>query len=307
MWGLVPYLAGMAIVGVGMVLARLGYRQRERRSQLVTTPPTVPGSVTERGVVEFEGEVVPAPDAPTRTVEPDADGTFAAPDGGRAVLVAWRARDDAGVSGRIGFPQRAAGYLSVPFYVADGDGRVLVDPGTGTVEGADAVDVSGLGATVTANGATIDAGATTDHPGGSLPAPFDTLARDLPALRGALAGVGGDSGPGRDPGPVSAGFATATIAPGDRVYVRGYARRDTGSAGGSSTLVGSGDAARFAVEDAVVTHTPPEEGPFVLSTREKASLLEAIGGGQRLYLGGIVVALTGLVVMLVGSGVVGGL
>lgn len=51
MWSLVSYLGGMAIVGVGMVLARLGYRQRERRSQLVTTPPTVPGSVTERGVV----------------------------------------------------------------------------------------------------------------------------------------------------------------------------------------------------------------------------------------------------------------
>ena len=57
------------------------------------------------------------------------------------------------------------------------------------------------------------------------------------------------------------------------------------------------DADEFPADGAVIAH-PYGDDPFVVSTREKAAILEGLGGGYRLYRGGTVVALAGLAVIV---------
>lgn len=212
------------------------------------------------------------------------------------MLLAWRGRDDAGALGRVGFPDRAAGYLSVPFYVAGPDGRVLVDPGTATAEDVSALDYTGHGATVEIHDTTVDAGPVTEHPPRVVPPPLDDLFTEWPALRGALTAVGVERDGYDTVGAPTTRIGTAAVTPGEEVYVRGLARRDTGNAGGSSDLDDGGDAARFDAADAVIAH-PYGDDPFVLSTRDKGALLDGLGGGYRLYRAGTVLALAGLAVV----------
>lgn len=299
-------LAGVAVMGVGFALGRAGDRRRRRHARLATAVP-VGGETVERGRVELRGTVEPAPDAPVRTVEPEADGTFTAPVSGRegAVLTAWRAtrgRDGTGVAGSR---RVATGVRSVPFYVDDGRRRVLVDPGTLSTRDFEVDSELGApAATARTERATVDLGefdTSVYVPSrGVAPPTLTEWVQDSPHLRAA-------------DGLENRTYEEAALRAGDEVYVLGDARRDTGRAGGSSELraVGDdfpellaggaaaslGDDARFPADEAVVTH-PVDGTRLLVSTRAKQSLLDESAGGTRLYLAGSVLLLVGFALAL---------
>jgi hypothetical protein len=284
-------VAGVVVMGAGFMLGRAGDRRRKRHSRLATTIPAGTGRTTERGLVELTGTVVPAPDAPVRTVEPDPDGAFTAPVSGteHAVLTAWRATRGKGGTGLAGTRRVATGFRSVPFYVDDGRSRVLVDPGS--LATRDFEFDSELGApasTVRTARATIDLGGFDSE----VFAPARTAAderltrwvQDSPHLRA-------------NEGLENRTYEETVLQAGDEVYVLGYARRDTGRAGGSSELLMGGDDDRFPTDEAVVTH-PVDGTRMLVSTREKRRLLDESADGQRLYMAGSVVLLLGFALAL---------
>lgn len=281
-------VAGVLVMGVGFMLGRAGDRRRKRHTRLATTIPAGTGRTTDRGLVELRGTVVPAPDAPVRTVEPDPDGTFTAPISGteNAVMTAWRASRGEGGTGIAGSRRVATGFRSVPFYVDDGTRQVLVDPGS--LATRDFEFDSELGApasTVRTKRATVDLGgfgAAVFVP--TRAAADDRLTRwvqDSPHLRA-------------NDGLANRTYEEATLRAGDRVYVLGYARRDTGRAGGSSELLAGGDDERFPTDEAVVTH-PIDGTKMLISTREKQLLLDESEAGHRMYLTGSLILLLGFV------------
>jgi hypothetical protein len=280
-------LAGVGVMGLGFMVGRVGDRHRKRHSRLATTLPAAAGRTTERGLVELRGRVVPAPDAPVRSVDPDADGTFTAPVSGQegAVLTAWRAARGRGGTGVAGQRRVATGFRSVPFYIDDGSRRVLVDPGSlSTRDFEFDSELGGLTSTVRTNRAVVDLG------------PFDTgsYVPDRGAASPALTEWVQESphlraGDGLD----HRTYEETALQAGDEVYVLGYARRDTGRAGGSSELLEGGDDREFPTEDAVVTH-PVDGSRMLVSTRAKGSLLAESEGGTRLYIAGSLVVLLGL-------------
>ncbi|WP_276259927.1 hypothetical protein [Haloglomus litoreum] len=281
-------LVGVGVMGVGFMLGRVGDRRRKRHSRLATTLPAGTGRTTERGLVELTGTVVPAPDAPVRTVEPDPDGTFTAPVSGTdgAVLTAWRATRGRGGTGIAGTRRVATGFRSVPFYVDDGTSKVLVDPGNLATRDLEFdSELGALPSTVRTGRATIDLGgfdAEVFVPSQeAAPPELTEWVRDAPHLSA------GD-------GLADRTYEEATLRAGDEVYVLGYARRDTGRAGGSSELLAGGDDDRFPTDDAVVTH-PVDGSRMLVSTREKRLLLDESADGHRLYLTGSAVLLLGFV------------
>lgn len=279
-------IAGIGVMGVGFMLGRAGDRHRKRHSRLATTIPAGTGRTTERGLVELHGTVVPAPDAPVRTVQPDPDGTFTAPVSGTpgAVLTAWRASRGRGGTGLAGSRRVATGFRSLPFYVDDGTSAVLVDPGS--LATRDFEFDSELGApasTVRTARTTVDLGGFDSEvyvPAREAASPEVTAwIQDSPHLRA------GD-------GLADRTYEEAVLQAGDEVYVLGYARRDTGRAGGSSELVAGGDDERFPTDEAVITH-PVDGTKMLVSTREKRRLLDESAGGHRLYMVGSVIVLVG--------------
>jgi hypothetical protein len=279
-------LVGVGVMGVGFMLGRAGDRHRKRHSRLATTIPAGTGQTTERGLVELRGTVVPAPDAPVRTVEPDPDGTFTAPVAGTegAVLTAWRATRGRGGTGIAGTRRVATGFRSVPFYVDDGTRQVLVDPGS--LATRDFEYDSELGApasTVRTSRATVDLGGFETE--AFVPSRDEASRRltewvqDSPHLSAA-------------DGLANRTYEEATLRAGDEVYVLGYARRDTGRAGGSSELLDGGDDDRFPTGETVVTH-PVDGSRMLVSTRDKRLLLDESEGGHRMYMAGSVTLLLG--------------
>jgi hypothetical protein len=279
-------LSGIAVMGVGFLLGRVGDRHRERHTRLATTMPASTGRTTTRGPVELRGTIVPAPDAPTRTVEPDPDGTFTAPVGGHddAVLTAWRAVEGRAGTGIAGSRRVATGFRSVPFYVDDGSGPVLVDPGSlATRDFEYDSELGGPTSTVRTNRVVLDIGPFRDEvyvPSREAATPaLREWILESPHLRG------GDGFGDRR-------YEETNLRVGDEVYVVGYARRDTGRAGGSSELLDGGEDERFPVEDAVVTH-PVDGSRMLLSTRPKELLLDESADGERIYRVGSAIILLG--------------
>jgi hypothetical protein len=284
-------LLGVGVMGVGFMLGRAGDRHRRRYARLATTIPAGTGRTTERGLVQLSGTVVAAPDAPVRTVEPGADGTFTAPVSGRenVVLTAWRASRGPGGAGLGGARRVATGIRSVPFYVDDGRNRVLVDPGT--LSTRDFEFDSELGrpaATVRTKRATVDLGrfdAEVYVPSRTAAPPALTeWVQDSPHLRAAA-------------GLENRTYEETSLRVGDEVYVLGDARRDTGRAGGSSELLAGGDDERFPTDEAVVTH-PVDGTRMLVSTRDRRRLLDESEGGTRMYIGGSIVLLLGFALAL---------
>lgn len=283
-------LLGVGVMGVGFMLGRAGDRHRRRHARLTTTLPAGTGRTTERGLVQLSGTVRPAPDAPVRTVEPGPDGTFTAPVSGRdgVVLTAWRASRGRG-GGFAGTRRVATGVRSVPFYVDDGRNRVLVDPGTlSTREFEFDSELGTPAATVRTNRVTADLGrfdAELYVPSrAAAPPALTEWVQDSPHLRA------GD-------GLTDRTYEETSLRVGDEVYVLGYARRDTGRAGGSSELVAGGDDERFPTDEAVVTH-PVDGTRMLVSTRGKRRLLAESEGGTRMYIGGSLVLLLGFALAL---------
>lgn len=281
-------VVGVGVMAVGFMLGRAGDRHRKRHSRLATTIPAGSGRTTERGLVELRGTVVPAPDAPVRTVQPDPDGTFTAPVSGRegAVLTAWRATRGRGGTGIAGTRRVATGFRSVPFYVDDGTRKVLVDPGSLATRdfefdselGAPASTVRTARATIDLGGFDTETFVPSRH---AAPPALTEWVQNSPHLRA-------------DDGLANRTYEEATLQAGDQVYVLGYARRDTGRAGGSSELLDGGDDERFPTEEAVITH-PVDGTRMLVSTREKRLLLDESEGGHRLYMAGSVTLLLGFV------------
>lgn len=300
------YVVGLGLVAGGLLAGRVGHQRRETHGVLTRATPTRIDGIRGEGLVALAGEVLPAPEAPARSV-PDAEGgTFSSPIGGEAgsVVSAWQVQQWV-ERGDYGHWKRAArGYRSHPFYLDDGAGQVLVDPGSeARASYDDPVRLGSLESTVTVSDAVIDLGPFgteryVSRRAGETPGAIERFRESVSVLdepSGPLLDVTNERAAHGD-----RKYREATLSVGDTVTVVGYARPDTGSAGGSPMLAnerGAGDTDRPLRARETVVGQPPDETPFVLSWRDRESLLGATGGGNLLYRGGVVVMLAGLALL----------
>lgn len=113
-------IAGGLIFSVfGPPMVRFGYKHWQVSRSVAGTPTSDIRDLDDEGVVALHGEVV------------SADGTFRSPVAQceETVLAAWRAEDWKKHGNPGGWKAIAWGIDSTPFYLDDGTGRVLVDPG----------------------------------------------------------------------------------------------------------------------------------------------------------------------------------
>lgn len=275
-------VVGVVLCAVGLVTGVSGYRRYDRGSSIAETPTTDVRRISNPGTVELVGEVVPAEDGD----DVDGDGTFESYVTGRnCVLTAWEIYDWSERGDHSRWKNVAEGYESEPFYLDDGTGRVLVDPGSDGTRETDFLpyvqDLGDFPESVSVGDVVLDFDRLTER---LQPVDEEPPAR-LRALEGRpsvprqsgsitnLIDVGNAHGDRR--------YEEGMIKPGEEVYLLGTAtdRTDEGRR-------------RLRPKECIVRPSQDTDTPFVLSKRSEDRLLsDARWGRVLLGVAGLSVAL----------------
>lgn len=270
-------LGALLLVG-GLFGVATGARRRLQSRAVEATPRAEvraldgDGASTDGDRVHVRGEVVPATGA---GAEPFSSPVAGDPD---CVLAAWQVRERPDTDAAGGWDMAGWGVESVPFYVDDGTGRVLVDPGTretGNLSG----DVVGSNQLVPRAGVAVD----------RVVCEFDSFDRKLetdygedPPERLARFLDDSDAVNVGSTAPLSdeaqRRYSEGVLSPGDEVSVLGRATADR------------------ADPDATLAVEPDDGTTMRVSTRP---LEEASGGSAALWTG-LVVGALGAVLLAVG-------
>ncbi len=280
----VGVVVGMLLVSVGGYGLYVGHERRGPYELVTETPTTTARQLSAPGRVELKGTV---------EVADEGAGTFSSPIGRReCVLAAWSVEEYSERGKHSRWQTVASGVRSVPFFVADETGRVLVDVG-------DHADGGGL------LGVSENAAASDGVTAGPVLAEFDrfpvaaTVGAEEPAPDHVARFVAGERSVDQQTGSITnvVDIGTAhgdrryyerTLAPGDDVYVLGDAvPRDP-------------DADVFRAEDLVVR---PGEERFVVSNERERDIVRGLRWYKLGIAGGIVAVGLGLLVLGFGLGV----
>ncbi|QLD87946.1 hypothetical protein HWV07_02385 [Natronomonas salina] len=116
-------LAGVFLLGVGIVAGAYGLRRRRQRDAIAGVETTDVLRLTP-GPAEVYGTAEPTEDGPLPTPFSDDD----------CLLVEWEIEEWEESGKHSSWRTEGAGTITAPFYVDDGTDRVLVRPGEATVE-----------------------------------------------------------------------------------------------------------------------------------------------------------------------------
>jgi len=277
---------GSMFVILGMVGIAYGLGLRRRYELITATPTTDVRAISEPGMVEIVGEVVPA-----------AEGgeTFASPVFGReCVAAAWDVYDWSEHGKHSNWKHVAEGYVSTPFNVDDGTGRVLVDLGNNGGRAGAFSRLRGIGEfseSVSLDGVIVDFERLERYRQPVDEEPPERLQKleatsAVPEQTESITNVidvGKSHGDRR--------YEEGVVEPGDEVYVLGTATHEDGA-----------ENVRLRPE---TTRVQPidgdDEAPFVLSTRSKDRLTAEAKRGTFVLVGGVGCALLGLGTVLASS------
>ena len=116
-------IVGLFLTGIGIAGVGYGYRRRRQRAAIASVETTDALRVTP-GPAEVYG-----------TAEPTDDGSMRAPfSEGGCLLAEWKVEEWEESGKHASWRTEGTGTLTVPFYVADDTGQVLVRPGGAAVE-----------------------------------------------------------------------------------------------------------------------------------------------------------------------------
>ena len=116
-------IVGLVLIGIGIAAVGYGYRRRRQRAAIASVETTDALRVTP-GPAEVSGTAEPADDGPMRA--PFSDGG--------CLFAEWEIEEWEESGRHASWRTEGSGTLTVPFYVADDTGQVLVRPGGAAVE-----------------------------------------------------------------------------------------------------------------------------------------------------------------------------
>ena len=119
----VVQIVGLVLIGIGIAAAGYGYRRRRQRAAIASVETTDALRVTP-GPAEVSGTAEPADDGPMQA--PFSDGA--------CLLAEWEIEEWEESGKHASWRTEGSGTLTVPFYVVDDTGQVLVRPGGAAVE-----------------------------------------------------------------------------------------------------------------------------------------------------------------------------
>lgn len=292
-------LLGGVVLAVGGAAASVWGWRRDTRHQLIDdTPTTDVRNITEPGIVELSGEVVPAPDA--------GDEPFTAPFSGtkNCVVAGWEVEDWDERGDYSNWRTEGDGIRAVPFYLDDGTDRVLVDPGRRHSDGTAGFletlgDLGDFSASISVGDVVADferfpvvAEVGVDEE------PPDRIARFVAGERAVgrqtgsitnLVDIGNAHGDRR--------FSQGTIRAGDEVYLLGYAQPRDGDE--RARAADDPVSVRLRPDTAVVTPPPEgEDGAFIVSERDERRLLSESRWGRAVLVAGLFAVVAGLALVV---------
>lgn len=262
-------LIGVAGVVTGVLLSYYGHTRWSVARIVSETPTTSARELSEEGLVELKGDIVPA------------EETFESPITGatETVLTGWEVEewDERGKGAR--WKTLATGITSRPFYVDDGTGKVLVDPGDHVVsENAllareRYIDAAGQGVEI--DGVTCE---FRQFPVGKRVGAEDETPEPIERF------VAGEAGISRQSGSIT-NLIDMGNAHGDRRYYEEPLR-----AGQEVYVLGEAQASEDAThplgpDDVVVE--PPEDELFIVSEVKESALISRAARGKYALVGGI--------------------
>ena len=116
-------VVGLLLIGIGIAAAGYGYRRKRQRAAIASVETTDALRVT------------PGPAEVSGTAEPADDGAMRAPFTDESCLLAeWEIEEWEESGKHASWRRVGSGTLTVPFYVGDDTGQVLVRPGGAAVE-----------------------------------------------------------------------------------------------------------------------------------------------------------------------------
>jgi len=255
--GLFAVLFGLGLVGVGAFGAYRGWRQREEREVIQSTPTTDVLALTP-GPVEVVGTAKPTDDGPLRAPFSDDD----------CLVAEWEIEEYDEAGKHSGWETVGSGVVSRPFFVDDGTDAALVRP-----EGA-RLDVEETAER------TVEVTATEDPPEPVREfLELDTTPgqSDEPLL------------PGLDWGQMDGDrrYSQHLVRPEETVYVHGTATRV-----GAEEFGGHDFEIRASADDG-----HPDADLFLVSDRSEETLLESRRYARLYLVGGAIAVLLGLGVL----------
>ena len=127
-------IVGLFLIGIGIAGVGYGYRRRRQRAAIASVETTDALRVTP-GPAEVYG-----------TAEPADDGSMRAPfSEGGCLLAEWKVEEWEESGKHSSWRTEGSGTLTVPFYVGDDTGQVLVRPGGAAVELSGDWETTGVG------------------------------------------------------------------------------------------------------------------------------------------------------------------
>ncbi|MDS0284514.1 hypothetical protein [Haloarcula onubensis] len=282
-------VAGIVLLIIAGFAAVYGRRQHRKSALIETTETTDIRDIKEEGVVELKGTI-------------RADEPFDSPIKGKeSTLSAWEVEewDERGDSEM--WETRATGVYTTPFELDDGTGRVRVnigdyvsDPSSGT--GVDEIQLGPIDVDrFLANGVTVDnvlaslegfSVETSVPPDAEPPERIETfiqaeagVATQTDSITNIL-DFGNKHGERR--------YYEGTLSPSDDIYLLGEVR--------------AAQDATYPLKPENVIVTVPDSGQLIISDKSEKELVDSFSQYKYAYVVTILAAVTGLVAVVIGSG-----